>query len=58
MLFPHHVCHLDAQDHTRSGSGLEPKHWSHPPLDRAMILLIQVIQVAALPDPDQLSLAS
>jgi hypothetical protein len=53
LLLAHHVHYLDAaEDYTGSGHGLDPEHGSHPPLDRPMILLNSIIQVAALPDPD------
>jgi hypothetical protein len=59
LLFAHHVDHLDAtQDHPDTVSGLEAGHRSHAAFDRAVILLNEVVEILALPDPDRLRLAS
>lgn len=53
LMFAHYVNHLDpAQDHTGSGFRLKTEHGSHSPLDSTVILLIAIVEVGTLANPN------
>jgi hypothetical protein len=57
LLFAHHVDQLDpTKDDVGTGHRLKAEHWSDAPLDRSMILLNPIIQVAAPANADRLQL--
>jgi len=52
-VFRHHVSHFNASQHGASAIYcLEAEHRSYRQLNRAVILLNEVVQILALPDPD------
>ena len=49
LLFAHHVNHFDpAQDHTRTGGGLEPEHRPYSSFYASVVLLYAIVEVTVL----------